>query len=161
MIYLNQPHVLQSLNFSSSFRFENVNLDLNEAFMKTKDPFLPTTRQISAILDSYLLRAGFDIRVLIMNGNDDYLVNTPGQIRTYDKAFWSNSDSYRQAHWAYWPEKSDRLTTRGRDFAGSGYWKQSKDARLVFVGVNGAGHAAPSDQKEATWNIFDQWLRGW
>lgn len=139
--YISQTRVLEALGFPTNFHFQAVNLDLNMAFVLNKSPFLPQTSHITRILESGL-------RVLVLNGNEDYIVNTPGQIWACDSLPWSGQAGYRAAQWKIWGD-------------GEGFWKQSKNRELAFVAVDGAGHAAPGDQRQVTQEIISTWMSGW
>lgn len=66
-VYLNQPHVQEALGFDN-YNFTAVNYDLNERFEKSGDTFIPTTREVSYILDDT------ETKVLVLNGNNDIIV---------------------------------------------------------------------------------------
>ncbi|KAJ5691746.1 hypothetical protein N7462_001169 [Penicillium macrosclerotiorum] len=67
--YNSQPNYLPQILCSS-----NVNLELNTAFQKSGSIFLAATDKWTSILKSS------EIPVLVLNGNDDFTVNTPGQL---------------------------------------------------------------------------------
>ncbi|KAH8128957.1 hypothetical protein FP744_10007598 [Trichoderma asperellum] len=146
--YLNQGHIKKALQFPSSFIFEDIDLDVNSAFVYFKDPFKPTTREVARILDAYRTPNLGDIRVLVLQGNEDYIVNTPGNIWVYDNLRWSGLADYRLAPWRELP---------GR-MAATGFWKSS--GRLTFVAVDGAGHTVPGDVREGSYRIAQEWLEG-
>lgn len=64
--YLNLPRVQEALGFQREF--EGVNMDLGSRFQASGDTDRPTTRETSYILDKT------DIKVLVMNGNQDSIV---------------------------------------------------------------------------------------
>ncbi|GFP54798.1 carboxypeptidase Y homolog ARB_05721 [Trichoderma asperellum] len=146
--YLNQDHIKKALQFPSSFIFEDIDLDVNSAFVYFKDPFKPTTREVARILDAYRTPNLGDIRVLVLQGNEDYIVNTPGNMWVYDNLRWSGLADYRLAPWRELP---------GR-MAATGFWKSS--GRLAFVAVDGAGHTVPGDVREGSYRIAQEWLEG-
>ncbi|RFU78532.1 peptidase s10, serine carboxypeptidase [Trichoderma arundinaceum] len=146
--YLNQDHIIKALNFPPSFVFDDVNIDINSAYTYFKDPFQPTTREVAQILDAYRTPGLGDIRVLVLQGNEDYIVNTPGNMWAYDHLRWSGLADYRLASWQQLPER----------MAATGFWKSS--GRLAFVAVDGAGHTVPGDVREGSYRIAQEWIEG-
>lgn len=150
--YLNQEHIKTALGFPSSFTFRSMFMPINDAYTDNHITWQPTTRQVAALLDAYrkpALRA--DIRLLVLNGNEDFLCNTPGMQWQYDSLRWSGQPDYRIAKW--------------RDLAdeglhAEGIWKSGKDGRLVFVGVDDAGHTVPGDVREGSYRIVQRWIEG-
>ena len=74
------------------------------------------------------------IRVLLYNGQDDYVVNTAGVLQYLNSLGWENIASWKRA-------KKERWTIGGET---RGWAKTS--GNLWFVLVNGAGHLVPADQ---------------
>jgi cathepsin A (carboxypeptidase C) len=133
-----------------------VNLDLNGGYVISRDTFRPMSPKLEYILDSGKTVDGTPIRLLVMNGNEDYIVNTPGQKWVLENLKWSGQAEYTTAKWHTWNNKTDV-----RPFEGSGFWKQTEDSRLVFIGVDEGGHEAPRFAGAATWQIIQNWLGGW
>jgi len=104
---------------------------------------------------------GEQVRVLAINGNDDWIVNTPGQMMVYDKLSWKGQAAYRVAPWQHWSSNDARKSDKPSPFAGSGFWKQSSDRRVVLAGVDGAGHEVPKFQAKASLDLVSRWLEGW
>ncbi|UNI19437.1 hypothetical protein JDV02_005621 [Purpureocillium takamizusanense] len=161
--YLNQAHIKAALGIPASVAYSGVNLALNNAYVRGRDPLKTTTRELAAVLDAHEKKhvggsggggSLGDIRVLVLNGNDDYIVNTPGQRFVYDHLVrWGGQADYRIARWRALPE--DELGG-----ATTGFWKGTDDGRLVFVGVDGAGHTVPGDVREGSWRILQRWMEG-
>ncbi|KAM0425166.1 hypothetical protein ACHAPT_009483 [Fusarium lateritium] len=148
-------------NYSPDFHYQLVNLELNGAFQLKRSPFLPMSPHLSYLLDSRTeQRKARGLRMLVLNGNEDYIVNTPGQKWVFENLRWTGQQAFRAAKWIDWPAKAEGSGT-AKEFPGSGFWKQTPDAQLVVVGVNGAGHEAPRLQGEATADIVNTWLKGW
>ncbi|UNI19021.1 hypothetical protein JDV02_005240 [Purpureocillium takamizusanense] len=148
--YLNQDHIKSALGFPTSFTFEAVNLELHQAYEDSRTMLKPTTGEIATVLDAYKTPGLGDIRVLVLNGNEDYIVNTPGQKWIYDKLPWSGQPDYRIAKWTALPE----------GLAATGFWKGTRDGRLVFVGVDGVGHTVLGDAREGSQRILQRWFEG-
>lgn len=131
--------------------YDPINWEINTAYVDGGAAYAPTTRQVASILDAHAEDpAPADIKLLVLNGNDDYIVNTPGQILTYDNLRWSGQAEYRLKKWQKLP---DGMGVTGK-------WKTSKDGRLAFVGVDGAGHMVPGDQREGSYHILQRWIHG-
>ncbi|KAH8898491.1 alpha/beta-hydrolase [Thozetella sp. PMI_491] len=158
--FINQKRVLSALGFDSSFHFQLVNYELNQGYLTTRSNLLPMAPPLSYILDSGRNKARADIKVLVLNGNEDYIVNTPGQIYAFDNLRWSGQADFRSSRWTNWGYKPES-SLGNEPFPGSGFWKQTSDAKLVLVGVDGAGHEAPRHAGAATGAILERWLRGW
>lgn len=97
------------------------------------------------------LRNGLaDIKLLIFNGNDDWIVNTAGNKRIYDNLRWSKQAEYRAAKF--------------RSLEGvpetTGEWKATRDGRLVFMALDEAGHLVPGDLRPGTLDILEKWIDG-
>ncbi|KAK3687691.1 carboxypeptidase Y [Podospora appendiculata] len=140
--YLNLPHVKETLGFDKDFRFNGINNDTNTRWEASGEIFIPSTREVTYILDKT------PTRVLVINGNNDIIVNTEGQKRVYDHLPWRRQAAFRMRKfqdWA-WPDKSGTLTTGGQ-FKTAG--DSGAASKLSFVSVDEAGHASPGDQREA------------
>lgn len=149
--YLNQEHVKKALDVPASKVFQLANTDIGEAFAQSATVFTPTTQQVASILDAYSeLPAVADIKVLVLNGNDDFLVNSPGVVWAYDHLRWSGQAEYRIKKWRDLPD----------GMATTGSWKAMRDGRLAFVRVDGAGHVVPADVRQGSYNILQRWLQG-
>lgn len=149
--YLNQDAIKSALKFPPGYVFSPINWAINTAYTDNRTPFKPTTSEVAAILDAYLTPGLGDIKLLVLQGNEDFIVNTPGNVWAYDNLRWSGQPEYRIARW----EELDEDKT-----AATGFWKGTRDGRLMFVGVNGAGHTVPGDVREGSWRIANRWVSG-
>lgn len=147
--YLNQPHIKAALRFPPAFTFKPVSWAINTAYTDGRTPFKPTTREVGAILDAYLTPGLGDIRLLVLQGNEDFIVNTPGQAWTYDNLRWSGQAEYRIQAWRELDE----------DVKATGFWKGTVDGRLLFVGLDGAGHTVPGDVREGSLQTIQKWIK--
>lgn len=149
--YLNQDWTKSGLDKEHSFLFRDINMDMHLAFRQNGSWSLPTTRELGGILDARDDDMA-DFRVLVLNGNLDFWCNTAGNMWVYDRLEWSGQNDYRGTKW--------RPLMDG--LAATGSWKGTKDGRLVFIGVDGAGHTVPSDLREGSYRILREWLKdGW
>ncbi|KAH6714632.1 Alpha/Beta hydrolase protein [Leptodontidium sp. MPI-SDFR-AT-0119] len=144
-MFIRQPRVLRNLGYSADFYYQTVNLDLNSAWIESGDAMIPSARELSSVLDDS------DIDVLVINGNDDYIVNTPGQKIVYDRLPWKEQGAYRVAKWRDWTCATDT----GRERSGG---ERKEAGKLSFVTVDGAGHASPSDQPDSIQSVVLDWI---
>lgn len=112
--------------------------------------YQPTTKELRDVLEAHERTQLGDIRVLVLNGNEDYTINTPGQKWLYDNLLWSQQADFRVAQWSDLP----------KGVSAKGSWKGTRDGRLVFVSVDGAGHTAPGDVPEGAYKILQKWIEG-
>lgn len=113
--------------------------------------YMPRGGQVGSLLDMNMPSTGSPVKVLAINGNDDYIVNTPGTILAYDDVKWSGQKEYRSAPWKSMP----------KDVAGAtGKWKGTKDGKLVLVTLDGAGHMVPRYNPKGSVHILQKWLAG-
>lgn len=155
--YFNQDRVKAAVGKKNdkSFIFHDINMDIHLAFRQNGSWALPLTRQLGRVLDAYDDLP--DLRVLVLNGNEDFFVNTAGMQWSYDRLKWSGLEDYRNKDWrSFILQHDDGVNIT------SGYWKTTSDARLAFVGVDDAGHMVPADAREGSSRILNEWLtNGW
>ena len=148
--YLNQNHIKSALGIPQSHVYQILDLSFEERYAESCDFFKTTTAQLANILDTYETTGLADIRLLVLNGNEDYTINTPGQMYLYDNLRWGGQAEYRITPWKALPD----------DNGAKGILKGTVDGRLVFVGLDGAGHAAPGDVGEGSYRVIEKWLQG-
>lgn len=151
--FINQGRVKKALDKPDSFVFLNLDLDIQNAFRDDGSFSNPTTRELIDVLEAYDKEDSVaDIKVLVINGNDDYIVNTAGNKWQYDRLEWIGQAEYSIKNWRPLPE----------GLAATGSWKGTSDGRLVFVAVDGAGHTVPGDVREGSFRILQKWMKdGW
>lgn len=86
------------------------------------------------------------IRVLIYNGQNDFVVNTPGVLNYLNGLNWVSTPQWKRTRKEIW-------TVRG---IMKGWAKVY--GNLWFVLVNGAGHMVPTDQPEAAFNMIGHFV---
>ncbi len=149
---------MEAIGFPRDYKYENGDDGAGLAIADSFDPYAPTVRQVASILDAstkYHHRKGMeDIRLLVLNGNEDGLCNTPGVKWLYDRLPWSGAFGYRAQKW-----KQLKELGLGSDVA-TGEWKGSEDGRLLVFTVDGAGHMVPQDQPEAADWALRNWISG-
>lgn len=151
--YLNEPKLLAALGFPITFKFSELNVAMNGAYQFFRSMYMPTVSQIAYLLDNKATSTNKSLRLLLINGREDYIVNTPGNIIAYDDMQWSGQAEYRSVPWQPLPDDIDGAT---------GFWKGTRDSRLVFVAVDAAGHMVPKDVRTGSFQILQKWIsNGW
>ena len=87
-------------------------------------------------------------KVLIYNGQDDPVVNTPGVLQYLNALNWEGLSRWKRTRKEIW-------TIHGEN---AGWAKVS--GNLWFALVNGAGHMVPSDQPERAFNLIGHFISG-
>ncbi|KAH0424723.1 hypothetical protein CcaCcLH18_11368 [Colletotrichum camelliae] len=142
--YLNQAHVQKQIGVKNQIDFKTVNIDLNEQWSTAPDLFIPTSREVAAILDRK------HTRVLVINGNNDIIVNTEGVKRIFDDLLWRGQAQYRAQSWA-----NLHFQAPSGNHIHVGMSKTS--GNLTVVTVDEAGHIVPHDQPEAVMLVVKNW----
>ncbi|KAL2209891.1 carboxypeptidase Y [Sarocladium strictum] len=155
--FLNQEWVQDRLGFSN-VSFSLIDFDVGERWVGSGKLFLPVTRELSWLLDET------DLGVLVINGNNDIIVNTPGQIRLLDTMPWSRQASYRAApvtNWYYMDAGIIQRTGQGELASSAALLGGTSkgDDRLKLVTVDDAGHFVPLHQPVAVLAILKDWLK--
>ncbi|KAK1838112.1 carboxypeptidase Y [Colletotrichum chrysophilum] len=142
--YLNQAHVQKQIGVENQIDFKTVNMDMNEQWSKASELFVPTSREVAAILDKK------HTRVLVINGNNDIIVNTEGVKRIFDDLLWEGQAQFRAEPWVslhFQEPLGNRIHV--------GISKTS--GNLSIVTVDEAGHIVPHDQPEAVMLVVKNW----
>ena len=87
-----------------------------------------------------------NVRVLIYNGQDDFVVNTPGVLNYLNSLNWQGIGIWKRT-------RKDIWTIRGEV---TGWAKVYNN--LWFVLVNDAGHMVPTDQPAAAFNMLGHFI---
>ncbi|KAJ3512908.1 hypothetical protein NM208_g15258 [Fusarium decemcellulare] len=149
--FLNQAWVQESLGFSH-FQFELIDFEVNKRWEKGNTVWVPVTQELTRLLDNT------DIRFLFINGNNDLLVNTPGQMRLLDQMAWNGQAQFRTLEYRDWFYKNGELSDGGDGGSHKGgIWKGH--GPLNIFAVDEAGHFAPMNQPEAIGAVMRAWLR--
>ena len=85
-------------------------------------------------------------RVMIYNGQDDFVVNTPGVLNYLNSLSWDSIGNWKRTRKQVW-------TIRGEV---KGWAKVFNN--LWFVLVNHAGHMVPTDQPDAAFNMLGHFV---
>lgn len=85
-------------------------------------------------------------RVLVYNGQDDFVVNTPGVLAYLNSLNWENTVWWKRSRKQIW-------TIHGQP---KGWVKTYRN--LWFALVNHAGHMVPSDQPESAFNLLGHFV---
>ncbi len=136
---------------SPDYHYSNLNMEMWLAFHDSGAFTAPTTKELIDVLDAYADKDKVgDIKVLVINGNLDFVVNTPGNMWQFDRLGWRGQDGYRS--------KQFQALPTGLGITGS--WKATGDGRLAFVAMDGAGHFMSGDTREGFYRTLQEWLRG-
>ncbi|KAH7161837.1 carboxypeptidase Y [Dactylonectria macrodidyma] len=145
--FLNQGWVQERLGFAP-FDFKLIDFDINDAWTVDRHVFVPTTRELTWLLDNT------DINIVFINGNEDIIISTPGQIRMLNEQPWHGQAWFRAQGLQPWYYQDGEVSSEGSI---GGEWKGNR--RLSLFTVNEAGHMAPYNQPEAVGAILKQWIR--
>ncbi len=86
------------------------------------------------------------IRVLIYNGQDDFVVNTAGVLAYLNGLNWSGIPQWKRTSKKIW-----RLYGENKGWA-------KVHNNLWFVLVNHAGHMVPTDQPESAYSLLGHFI---
>ncbi|KAH7407100.1 carboxypeptidase Y [Cadophora sp. MPI-SDFR-AT-0126] len=138
---------IQRLMRLRSSDYRDINFDINQLWADSGAATVPTTRELSYIIDNS------NVRTLIINGNYDAEVSTIANMRVYDNLPWKGQASYRHEVFRDWQWIDDRdgKTRKGGQVKGVD--------RLFFVTVDDAGHMSPADQPQAVQRIVNSWVQ--
>lgn len=143
--YMNQGWVKEALSKPAGVFFSPFSKKMYESFRNSSAYMTPTVKELSNVLDY----EDGSLRVLVLNGQRDYIANAPGTIKTFDELPWAGGAEYRTGEWR---SLADEVA--------SGKWKAAKDRQLVFVSFDDAGHMVPLDEKEGSFHVIQTWLQG-
>lgn len=147
--YLNNDYIKRAIGVDPSHTWLALNDTYPIPFFESGDNFRSSANRLAEALDLRSTEGLDGLRLLVLNGNEDYIVNTPGQIWMYDNLLWSGHAEYRINKWRDLPE----------NIGVTGFWKGTDDGKLVFVGLDGAGHGVPGDVPEAAHRVLQRWLQ--
>lgn len=136
-----------------AYRFSVWNMEMWQAFHDSGAWHTPTTKELMDVLDAYSdeNKVG-DIKVLVMNGNWDVIINTQGSLWLMDRLGWSGQREFK--------DKEFQPLPIGLGINGT--WKATSDGRLAFLGMDGVGHYPWGAQSEGFHNIWQRWIHeGW
>ncbi len=102
---------------------------------------------ISKSYSADLVIVARNAKVLIYNGQEDYVVNTAGVLNYINSLPWENINNWKRARKQVW-----RINKEVRGWA-------KTYGNLWFVLVNKAGHLVPTDQPESAFNMLGHFVR--
>ncbi|KAI1126222.1 alpha/beta-hydrolase [Nemania abortiva] len=143
--HLNRPEIQKLLGFDKPHEYLAANFSLNAIWSYQPEILIPTTRNVSWLLDKG------DLRMLVFNGVYDAAITTPGMFREFDQLPWSQKDAFREQpktdwHWT---------DSHGSIFKGG---KVKGIPKLQAASVYDAGHMSPGDAKPAVSSLVQQWI---
>jgi carboxypeptidase C (cathepsin A) len=86
------------------------------------------------------------VNTLIYNGQNDFIVNTPGVLAYLNSLDWQASKQWKARPKTIWEDGSENL----------GWYKNYRN--LAFVLVRNAGHLVPADQPRSAWLMLDKYF---
>ncbi|KAF3923560.1 hypothetical protein ABW20_dc0105045 [Dactylellina cionopaga] len=145
--YLNQPLVLELLGLPNNTVYFDTNFEINRRWSEWGyDTAYPMLDRMTKILEET------DIRVLIYNGNSDWIINTPGTLEWMNILRWSGNGEFRAKDLQPWEYEDSGKKRKG------GMMKQAKGGNLSFASIDKAGHLAPYDQPAALEALVKSWV---
>jgi carboxypeptidase C (cathepsin A) len=87
------------------------------------------------------------VKVLVYNGQEDYVVNTAGVLNYLNSIRWESIANWKRARKEVW-----RINNQIKGWA-------KTYGNLWFVLVNRAGHLVPTDQPESAFNMLGHFIR--
>ncbi|KAK6518254.1 hypothetical protein TWF506_005414 [Arthrobotrys conoides] len=146
--YFNQPHIIELLGLPNTTVYNDINDEVNTRWSEwAYDTVLPVLNRMTQILEES------DVRVLVYNGNSDWIINTPGALGWMDILRWKGNGEFRAADLQPWGYTDDDGKKRR-----GGMTKQAKNGRLTFASIDKAGHMAPNDQPVALETLVQSWV---
>ena len=143
-IYFNLPRVKRALGLPDDFKYEAISMRFNEVWNTIPDVVLPSTRELSALLDVK------HTRVLVINGNNDGAITTESVITVFDELPWHGHAAFKRLPYRPW---------RHFGMNGSVSGGQAKSyGNMTVVTVNEAGHMSVHDQPDATLQLLGSWI---
>ncbi len=136
--YLNLKRVRHALGIPDHVRnFTACSNGVFKRFLKSGDPLVPTTTQMSRLLDS-------GIKVLVYAGTYDWICNSVGIERFLHALKWTRGYQYR-----YEAENNQQK------WMGGVWWEVEA---LRYVRVKGAGHMVPMDKPVQALSMVNSWI---
>jgi len=87
------------------------------------------------------------VKTLIYNGQNDFIVNTPGVLAYLNALEWTGAKQWRSSSKRVWSDFGS---------LNLGWYKRYNN--LNFVMIRNAGHLAPSDQPKAVWAMLNNYF---
>ncbi|KAI8622997.1 alpha/beta-hydrolase [Xylariaceae sp. FL1651] len=143
--YLNRLEIQKLLGFDTPREYRFANFSLNAVWSEQPEVFIPTTQNVSWLLDEG------NMRVLVFNGVYDAMITTSGMFREFDELPWSQNSIFRRqpkVDW-YWTNSQGAIIQGG---------KIKGVPKLQAASVYDAAHMSPGDAKPAVASLVRQWL---
>ncbi|KAI1754124.1 alpha/beta-hydrolase [Xylaria castorea] len=143
--HLNRPEIQKLLGFDAPREYRAANFSLNAIWSEQPEILVPTTRNVSWLLDEG------DLRILVFNGVYDAAITAPGMFREFDELPWSRKDEFREqpkVDWHWTDSRGDTL--KGGKIKGV--------PKLQVASVYNASHMSPGEAKPAVSSLVQQWI---
>ncbi|CAG8450261.1 9263_t:CDS:10 [Diversispora eburnea] len=140
--YSNLMDVKLELGADPQIKYESCNMDVNTKFSFSGDWMRPFQRLIPPLLED-------NIRVLIYNGDADFVCNWIGSFAWVKELPWSGKPGFNLVETKPWK-------TRGKNSFNAG--EITSFEQFTFLRIFEAGHMVPYDQPYAGLDFFNSWL---
>jgi len=143
--YLNRPEIKKELGVPSSLTFASCNMKINQDFLLNGDGMHYAGALLVPLVDA-------GIRVLLYNGEADYIINAWGTQQTLEAL----ETSYQSAYLA--SPRQNFTDTDGKVVG----WTQAAGkgaGNVAFVSFRNAGHMVPHDDPKGALAMFSRWLK--
>ena len=88
-----------------------------------------------------------NLRVLLYNGQNDFIVNTPGVLAVVNSLQWTELPDWQKQEKKIWKEYAGKVL---------GWYKHHRN--LIFCLVRNAGHLLPADQPASAYYMLDKYF---
>ena len=88
-----------------------------------------------------------DLKVLIYNGQNDFIVNTPGLLAMVNSLEWPGLADWQKKEKKIWKEYAGKVL---------GWYKHHHN--FIFCLVRNAGHLLPADQPASAYYMLDKYF---
>lgn len=141
--WLNTDRVREALGVEVD-EFAACNLSLEDQFMRNGDWLRPIHHLVPGLLE--------EIPVLIYAGDADFIANWLANRAWVERLEWPGQKKYNSA-------TTKKLRMRG-DKNAVHYGNVKSHGNLTFIQIFEAGHMAPYDQPEASFDMLNRWING-
>ncbi|PKK52363.1 hypothetical protein CI102_6816 [Trichoderma harzianum] len=145
--YFNKPDIQSLLGIGEYQKYVSINFNLNANWSTRPEIMLPTTREVSYLVDVA------KVRFLVLNGNYDVIINSPGIFREWADLPWHGNIQFRldpKRDWYFRDSKG--ALQKGGQLKGRGQ-------QVQVAGVDNAGHMSPGDHKESVAYLVHEWIQ--
>lgn len=154
-VFLNDPTVVEALHTGPAYGGPHSMKwrDCRERPAKQLGAFYDSDRNTAAYRLEYLLNSssanGRPLRVLLFNGQYDYVCDYMGTEAYANSLEWAGAKEFREAPMEQWIVEGEE----------KGWYRSA--GQLTTLVLLDAGHMCPFNQPMATWTMLNDFLQGW